>query len=176
MKRIEIWSLIFAMLPLAGCEEAPTPVKAPQTSQSAGGPSAPLPAAPLPAKPVVKVDTSDAATSDPAAGDAAEDREKAQTGVGQKGSGYGGGVITEPVRQYFRAQEAITFSIQIPEGMKLFQAEHNRYPKDWKEFEREILKPADIVLPDLPPGDKYVYDAKEHELMVEHPRRGPDSQ
>lgn len=54
--------------------------------------------------------------------------------MGKKGRGYGGGIITEPVRQYFIGQDRITFEIQIPEGMKLFQAEHNRYPKDMAEF------------------------------------------
>jgi hypothetical protein len=42
------------------------------------------------------------------------------------------------------------------------------------EFQRAILDPASITLPDLYPGDKYVYDAQTHELMVE--RRAPAGQ
>ena len=90
-------------------------------------------------------------------------------GVGKKGRGYGGGIITEPVRQYFRTQQAIVFQIEIPNAMKMFKAEHDRNPKDWDEFEREILKPANIRLPDLPSGEKYTYDGKQGELMVERP-------
>ena len=93
----------------------------------------------------------------------------AEAGVGKKGQGYGGGIITEPVHQYFVVQDRIIFEIQIPEAMKLFQAEHNRYPKDMKEFQRAILDPGSIVLPDLRPGERYVYDAQQHELMVERP-------
>ena len=42
--------------------------------------------------------------------------EKAMRGVGAKGSKYGGGIITEPVRQYFCLREAAVFEIQIPSG------------------------------------------------------------
>ena len=73
-------------------------------------------------------------------------------GVGQKGSGYGGGIITEPVRQYWLLRDAAVFEIQIPSAINLFQAEHNRFPKDWVEFKREILDPASIKLPELHRG------------------------
>src|SRR5262245_53949043 len=37
--------------------------------------------------------------------------DKAQAGVGKQGQGYGGGLITEPVHQYFNARDRITFEI-----------------------------------------------------------------
>jgi hypothetical protein len=97
------------------------------------------------------------------------DREKAVRGSGVKGRKYGGGIITEPVRQYFRLQQATVFEIQIPHDVGLFKAEHNRYPKDWDEFKTAILEPAAIQLPELPEGEHYVFDSKEGELMVERP-------
>ena len=99
------------------------------------------------------------------------DREKAARGAGFKGSRYGGGVVTEPVRVYFRLQEASVYEIQIPSALNLFKAEHNRYPKDWAEFKREILDPASIQLPELPQGERYVFDGKLGELQVERPAR-----
>ncbi len=33
---------------------------------------------------------------------------------------------------------------------------------------QRIIKENMIKLPDLPPGDRYVYDPKREELMVEH--------
>jgi hypothetical protein len=104
--------------------------------------------------------------SDPTPG---ADREKAVRGSGVKGRKYGGGVITEPVRQYFRLQQAAVFEIQIPHDVDLFKAQHNRFPKDMAEFKREILEPASIQLPELPPNEHYVYDGKLGELMVERP-------
>ena len=48
------------------------------------------------------------------------------------------------LRQYFRLQQATVYEIQIPNAVNLFKAEHDRYPKDWAEFKREILDPASI--------------------------------
>jgi len=90
-------------------------------------------------------------------------------GAGVQGRRYGGGVVTEPVRQYFRLQQASVFEIQIPHDLDLFKAEHNRWPKNWDEFEKAILEPAGIKLPELPAGEKYVFDSQQGELMVEKP-------
>ena len=92
-------------------------------------------------------------------------------GAGVQGRKYGGGVYTEPIRQYFRLQQATVYEIEIPNAVKLFQAEHNRFPKDYVEFKREILDPASIQLPDLPEGEHYVFDSKQGELMVERPAK-----
>jgi hypothetical protein len=164
MSKFCLWSLTVACALLAGCEDpdAGPPIAAPP---AAAQPVATAPATPDPA-------------SQPVATQPQVERQKAEVGVGRKGQGYGGGIITEPLHQYFAGKDRITFEIQIPEGMKLFQAEHNRYPKDMAEFQRAILEPAGIRLPDLYPGDKYVYDAATHELMVERqvPAGTPGSQ
>lgn len=53
--------------------------------------------------------------------------------------------------------------------MQLYQATNGHYPRNQQEFETQILQANNIKLPELPPGHKYVYDPKSHELMVERP-------
>jgi hypothetical protein len=90
---------------------------------------------------------------------------------GVKGSGYGGGVVTEPVSQYFRLQNRIQFEIQIPKQLQIWKAINNRLPKDEAEYIKEILVPVGINgfsdLPELPMNCRYLYDPKTGELMVE---------
>jgi hypothetical protein len=85
--------------------------------------------------------------------------------TGAQGQGYGGGLITEPVHQFFSMRNLITWD-QIKHDMDIWQAIHNRWPKDANEFKKEILEPAAIELPELPPGNRYVYDPKTGELLV----------
>ena len=91
--------------------------------------------------------------------------------TGKQGQGYGGGIITEPVHQYFSMRNQITWE-QIRHDMDIWQAIHNRWPKDAKEFQKEILEPAGIELPELPPGNRYVYDPKAGELLVARKKPG----
>ena len=51
-------------------------------------------------------------------------------------------------------------------AMDLFHAENERYPKDYDEFMKVIIKAHDIALTQLPPYQKYGYDEKEHKLIV----------
>jgi hypothetical protein len=82
-----------------------------------------------------------------------------------QGQGYGGGLITEPVHQFFSMRNLIMWD-QIKHDMDIWQAIHNRWPKTAQEFQKEILEPANIELPELPPGHRYVYDPKAGQLMV----------
>jgi hypothetical protein len=43
-------------------------------------------------------------------------------------------------------------------------------PKTHDEFMSKIIQENNIQLPELPPGDKYVYDPEKGELMVEKRR------
>lgn len=95
---------------------------------------------------------------------------RAEVGVGKKGHGYGGGIITEPVHQYFVAKERIAFEIQLPEAIKLYKALHDdKGPRTHEEFMKEIVEAGAVTLPQLPEGHRYVYDPKTEELMVERP-------
>ena len=170
--------LIATALFIAGCEEfdkatqdaehttdarpAPKLDDAPQAQPAA---QANQPAAPAPGPTAAP-----AAAPDPNAHPALSDApqmEKAQAGVGVQGQGYGGGIMTEPVHQYFQQRDRIAFQIQIPHQLQLWKAEHNnKNPKNKDEFVKEILEPCGVKLPDLPQGKQYYYDAKTGDLMV----------
>ncbi|MGA2797506.1 MAG: hypothetical protein ABSE63_08015 [Thermoguttaceae bacterium] len=96
--------------------------------------------------------------------------EKAQVGSGDKGRGYGGGIIGTPVSTYFAAKERIMFEIQIPECLRAYKFENDfKGPKTNEEFMEKVIKKNGIQLPTLPPGHSYIYDPKEEQLMVIRP-------
>ncbi len=152
MTRTKIqWTLAaLAMAACAGCGTQPaTPTGgAPKPPVSAAAPPPPAPVQEQPAEP---------------------ERVKAEVGVGVKGTGYGGDMITEPIRARFRAEERIDF-LQIEHQMNIFKAANDRLPKSQEEYMEQIIKPLGIKLPELPSGQRYVYDPKTGELMVERPR------
>ncbi|MGO9114850.1 MAG: hypothetical protein ACLP9L_37020 [Thermoguttaceae bacterium] len=100
-------------------------------------------------------------------------REKAKVGMGEKGRGYGGGIITEPIHVMFTAQETIVLQ-RIDEATKFYRAEHDgQPPKTQDEFMDRIIKANSIRLPTLPQGARYVYNPSTGELMVERPSNDP---
>jgi len=107
------------------------------------------------------------AAAPPATTEAPPDRNRslAQAGVGKKGQGYGGGIITEPIRARFRIEQKVIFDY-IKHDMDLFKGLNNRAPKSHEEFMKEIIEANGRELPELPPGEKYVYDPKTEELWV----------
>lgn len=114
-------------------------------------------------------DTTNAATPGANAAPANENLQKAEDVVTQK-KDYGGGVlmspITTPISEYFSVRGGIPL-MQIKHDMDIYKAIHNRFPKNKEEFTKEILEPANIELPELPPGAKYIYDAEKGELLVQ---------
>ncbi len=64
----------------------------------------------------------------------------------------------------------IVFKIQIPHAIQLFKALNDRNPNSQEEFDDQIIKESDIHLPELPPGDKYLYDPQKGELVVLRPK------
>ena len=56
--------------------------------------------------------------------------------------------------------------LKIQHAMRLFKAEHDRYPKDYDEFMARIIKANRIKLPVLPGGLEYAYDSDSHELKT----------
>lgn len=94
----------------------------------------------------------------------------AGAGVGQKGQGYGGGIVTEPVHQYFTVKERLAFEVQLPKALQLYKAEHNnKGPATHAAFMKDIIEANSIQLPELPDGHRYQYDPKTETLMVERP-------
>jgi len=103
---------------------------------------------------------------------------KAETGVGSKGSSYekptGGpmDIIAVPISAGFRAKERISFLL-IDDAMNKFKAEYDRVPESHEEFMEKIVRPGGIMLPQLPPGEEYVYDPTDGVLKVRKPKNAP---
>jgi hypothetical protein len=97
---------------------------------------------------------------------------KAEAGVGVKGKDYGGpGFITTPIAAKFSIEQRIAFEAQIPNGMKLYKAAHdNKGPKTHEEFMQVIIKDQGVNLPELAPGETYLYVPETEELMVKSPK------
>ncbi len=99
-------------------------------------------------------------------------RKKAEVGDGKKGHYGRQGIITTPCATYFRAQERITFTIKIPHALDLYKAgNNNKGPETHEEFMEKIIKAQMIDLPDLRPGEKYIYDPEKGELFIEQPAK-----
>jgi hypothetical protein len=149
------WTPVLVILGLVGCDAKVSSVPPPATPTVA-------PVAPPPVAPPV--------TAPPVAPPTTPERVAAETGVGAKGRDYGGGMITEPARQYWRVQERIIFDVQIPKALDLYKGLHdNKAPATHDEFMKEIIQENSIKLPKLPPGEKYIYDPEKAELFVERP-------
>jgi hypothetical protein len=99
------------------------------------------------------------------------DLRPAAVGVGAQGKDYGAGMVTTPVSAYFAAKQMIVFNIQLPKAMQMFKLTKNRNPNSQAEFDEQIIKEWDIKLPELPAGERYLYDPAKGELMVEHPEK-----
>jgi hypothetical protein len=173
---------------MAGCSSSttenatPTASETPAAAQATAQTKAPPPAAP-PAESFAPEKTTEQKTAKPftakaqAEPDAAKaapykELEKAQVGSGDKGRGYGQGIIATPVATYFAARERIMFEITVPDAIRAFKFENNfKGPKSHDEFMKMVIKKNNINLPTLPPGHVYVYDPKSEQLMVEKPQQ-----
>jgi hypothetical protein len=70
-----------------------------------------------------------------------------------------------------------TSILNIQHAMDLYHATNDRYPANHDEFMTEIIKANNIALPQLPFYQKYVYDEKQHKLLIyEYPdlKAGPN--
>jgi hypothetical protein len=151
-----------------GCElkpsqRAPADVTGTVSSMEATQPEAAQPAA----DPGAATESPAEPTTEPDASD--PNLVKAEAGVGKQGRYEGEGLVVTPIKKYFGARQQIVF-LQIENNLKTFKALHDRVPKDMDEFKAEILEPSQLQLPELPAGERYVYDAKKGELMVERPQ------
>jgi len=97
---------------------------------------------------------------------------QAGVGVGQAGRSLDQyeGVTVTPVKSLFATRERLVFEVQIPQALQLFNATEGRNPKSHEEFMEKIVKANQIQLPELPPNNRYIYDPKTNELMVEQPK------
>jgi len=175
---------LMALLLLAGCEresEPSRPASKPQpmvnnltnmgVDDSQAKTNAPKPQLPPQAAPKAP-ETAQNHLPPPAASQTPETVQKpAEVGVGKKGRGYGKGFIATPAASLWAVKERLVFQVQIPQAMQLFKAGNdNKGPKSHDEFMEKIIKENSIKLPELPEGDRYMYDPKTEQLMVESPK------
>jgi len=96
-------------------------------------------------------------------------REKAAVGMGEKGRGYGGNMMTVSLGALWNAKQMILLG-QIRHDLDLYKAANEGHaPKTQKEFMEKIIDANHLQLPMLPAGHRYVYDPSTEELMVERP-------
>jgi len=154
--------------------ETPAPAEPAAASAEPAAP-APVPAA----EPAVGPELAPPAQAQPAAAETPTDavpadmeRVKAERGVGLKGRSLDEhqGMLVTPAKAYFSVRERVVFNIQIPDALNKFKAINGNGPKSHDEFMAQIVEANQIQLPELPAGQRYVYDPQQEELMVERPR------
>lgn len=83
--------------------------------------------------------------------------------------------ITGPLEAYGPMVEQIS-KLGVEQAVNMFYATEGRYPKDYDEFMKRIIKENNIQLPVLPAGRKYQYDVATHSLVVVIPASGVASE
>ena len=73
--------------------------------------------------------------------------------------------ILNPGRAY-AGTVSKTQRLMIRHAIDLFHATEGRYPKDYDEFMKRIVKPNRIKLPVLPGDRQYAYDSDTRELTI----------
>ncbi len=177
--RVCLWLIVYVPF-VIGCDDPySADVPTAENSTASAPPALPSSATPVegPTHTPAEPETDDTPRIDDAQSQVNDDseayeREVAEVGVGKKGRNYGGGIITEPIRQSFRLRQRIVF-LKIDMDMRVFKAANDRLPNSHEEFMEKIIKASDIPLPELPAGERFVYDPDRGELMVQRPRREP---
>ena len=171
--------LIGGAILIAGCAEKPAPSNPPQKIILGGeSPKAPTPPPPPdkgPEPPYLRGGRMQL-TSDPLGGPATVSdtkRVKAEVGVGVKGRRLDdpnlNKMIVTPARTLFRTQERVVFEITVPHAIQLYEATKGMRIKTSEEFMEHIIRANQIQLPELPAGQRYIYEPLSGELMVEKP-------
>jgi hypothetical protein len=101
------------------------------------------------------------------------ERVAAEAGVGKKGQSLKNdtGMVVEPVKQLIRFEQKAIFDYTIKPTLDAYKALNGSYPKTHEEFMEKIIKANNIELPELPAGQKYVFDPDQGQLMVERPQQ-----
>ena len=90
-------------------------------------------------------------------------------------------IITVPISTMFRTQDRLILQ-QVEYAMNLYKAEHGRAPASHDEFWERIIVANNLhpdqpsanrnKLPQLPPGQEYIYDPKDGVLKIRKPKDG----
>ena len=152
--RWKIFAAAIALSIVSGCE--PPQIQ----SRSVGGPPEPIYADPgrLPQAEAEPVPQQRATTRSPVA-----NTKKKQSNLDSikpesvEGGGTLGDILLTPLRTYSKVKVRIN-EIQIKSQLNAFRAKNGSNPKDFEQYKKEILDPVGITLPELPDGDRYVFD------------------
>ena len=168
------WStslLILALGMIFGCE----PPKIDPQARSNGGPPEPMYAKASPAAEAAPNTDGPEEKRPPRVAPSAPpnktmklDRLKPQDATGD---GTLGDLILIPLRTYSKVRVTID-DIQIKSQLNIFRATNGGKPKDFAEYKKEILDPINLQLPELPPGDRYLYlpdQGRDGEVVIGSP-------
>ncbi len=86
--------------------------------------------------------------------------------VGTKGKDYGDGPIATPLSLRWRIPDKVVL-LYVQHALNLYYGLEGHYPATHEEFMEKVVKANMLKLPDLPPGQRYIYDPETRELMVE---------
>jgi len=167
-RQIGFCSAALLLLTAVGCEPPAAAVKPADRVVEAFTGTQPAQYAPkLQGPPAAANIQTPTATVLPAPGMVREAASASLTKQGAKGTNVD--PILTPVSTYFTVKDQVVFQYQIPKAMEIYSGLQNRKPKDFAEFEREIVQKNGIQLPELPPTHRYFYDPDQGALLVEHP-------
>ena len=98
---------------------------------------------------------------------------KAQAGVAKAGRSLDPheGMLVTPAKTYFAVRERLMFEATIPQALNLYKATNGKFPQSHDEFMAQIIQAGQIQLPQLPEGQRYVWDPNKEELMVARPKQ-----
>ncbi|MHB0955998.1 MAG: hypothetical protein ACYC6N_20915 [Pirellulaceae bacterium] len=181
--RGNVWCLVAVGILLSSCAEQPADQSRAATAGRLQGrpmpPPPPVPAAKesiangsLAGRGSMQIPVAPSGSLPPPGADTV--RIQAEAGVGVKGQrlddkGAINRMIVTPALALFRTEQRLVFEIQVPHAMQLYEATHGKKPATHDEFMEQIIRANQIVLPELPAGQRYVYDPETGELMVEKP-------
>jgi hypothetical protein len=118
-------------------------------------------------------DTGEQSPEEPGTTEPVTVREGVAPGVSGRGD-YGPGLITTPIRAYFRTQELLVFKIEIKQAMDMYKALEGHFPESQEEFMEKIIKENGIILPDLRgPNERYVYDPEKAATQQQYDEQDP---
>jgi len=155
---VPLLSGIFVVALFTGCDKSP----APAGNKKPGFGTKVKSKAPPPPPPVVATETPTNSTSPPLEPQREVARETVPQRRRTKGASYLRAVIA--TRSY--VEDKLTFDM-IFHALQLYKAEHGENPQSHEEFMEKIIQANQLVLPPLEEGEKYIYDPKGGELMIE---------
>ena len=81
-------------------------------------------------------------------------------GRGREGPRLWPGHRATPAASLFAVKERLVFQVQIPQAMQLFKASEGRRAEGQRGVHGEDRQGQHIHLPELPQGDRYMYDPR----------------